>query len=64
MHKVIAGEVCGPAHLAMAETKMVKSYGRKTGEFPKVVHIAVFEHENGLITEWDGERWTVVKPGK
>ena len=44
--------VAGP----LSRTNMLTS-----GVFPKITHIAQFVYPNGLIVNYDGDRWTVVR---
>jgi hypothetical protein len=32
-----------------------------SGAYPRVIHIAQFVYPNGLIVNYDGEKWTVVR---
>lgn len=45
----------------MAGSKLKCTNQLTAGSFPKTIFIAQFVYENGLVVNFDGERWSVVK---
>lgn len=45
----------------MASSPLISSRTYAKGQFPQRTWIAEFTHKNGLVTEYDGARWSVTQ---
>ena len=44
-----------------ANSQLLNTNALTEGEFPKKTHIAQFVYANGLVCNYNGERWDVVR---